>query len=94
MAQNFMIYLRKFLAKRKLMNIEYNKNDKKSIAEVLRSEDAVLIYCWDNKIADDGQDIKKVTASEALDNLGTVKCFAKTHGDMQMNVMPRYFICR
>ena len=29
----------------------------------------------------------KVTASEALDSLDTVKYFAKIHGDKQMNVM-------
>ena len=40
-----------------------------------------------DEIADDEQDVRKVTASEALDSLDAVKCFAKIHGDKQMNVM-------
>ena len=31
--------------------------------------------------------VRKVKASEALDSLDTVKCFAESHGDKQMNVM-------
>ena len=41
----------------------------------------------DDEIADDEQDVRKVTASEALDSLDAVKCFTKIHGDKQMNVM-------
>ena len=40
----------------------------KSIAEVLQSEDTVLINDSDDGITDDEQDVKKVTASEALDS--------------------------
>ena len=59
----------------------------KSIAEVLQSEDAVLINDSGNKIADDEQDVRKMTASEALDSLDAVKCFTEIHGDKQMTVM-------
>ena len=31
--------------------------------------------------------VRKVTASDALDSLDVVKCFAESHGDKQMNVM-------
>ena len=31
--------------------------------------------------------VRMVTASEALDSLDAVKCFAESHGDKQMNVM-------
>ena len=41
----------------------------KSIAEVLQSEDAILINYSDDEIVDDKQDVKKLTASEALDSL-------------------------
>ena len=53
----------------------------------MQSEDTVLINNSDDEIADDEQDVSKVTASEVLDRLGVVKCFAKVHGDKQMNVM-------
>ena len=59
----------------------------KSIAEVLQSEDTVLINDSDDEIADDEQDVRKVTASETLDSLDAVKCFTEIHGDKQMNVM-------
>ena len=59
----------------------------KSIAEVLQSEDTVLINDSDDETADDEQDVRKVKASEALDSLNAVKCFAEIHGDKQMNVM-------
>ena len=38
----------------------------KSIAKVLQSEYIVLIHDLDGEIADDEQDVSKVTASEAL----------------------------
>ena len=56
----------------------------KSIAEVLQLEDTVLINDSYVEIVDDEQDVRKVTASEALD---AVKFFAETHEDKQMNVM-------
>ena len=56
----------------------------KRIAEVLQSEDAVLINDSDDEIVDD---VTNMTASEALDSLDAVKCFAEIHGDKQMNVM-------
>ena len=59
----------------------------KSIAEVLESEDTVLISDLDDEIADDEQDVRKVTASETLDCLVAAKFFAEIHGDNQMNVM-------
>ena len=40
-----------------------------------------LINYLDGKIADDEQEVIKVTASEVLDSLDTVKCFAEIHGD-------------
>ena len=49
----------------------------KSIAELLQSEDTVLINDLDNEISDDEPDIRKVMASEALDRMDPVKCFAK-----------------
>ena len=52
----------------------------KSIAEVLQSEDAVLINDSDNEITDN---VTKVMESETL----AVKCFTEIHGDKQMNVM-------
>ena len=55
-----------------------------SIAEVLQSEDAVLINDLDDEIADN---VTKVTTSETLDSLHAVKCFTEIHGDKQMNVM-------
>ena len=55
-----------------------------SIAEVLQSEDAVLINDSDDEIADN---VTKVTASETLDILDAVKCFTEIHGVKQMNVM-------
>ena len=59
----------------------------KDIAEFLQSEDIVLINGLDDEIADDEQDVRKVTASEAFDSLDAVKCFAESHGHEQMNVM-------
>ena len=59
----------------------------KSIAEVLQSEDTVLINDSDDEIADDEQNVKKVTTSEALDSLNAAKCFAEIHGDKQMNAI-------
>ena len=61
--------------------------EKKNIAEVLQSEDTVLINDLEAEIADHEQDVRKMTASEALDSLNAVKCFAQIHGDKQMNVM-------
>ena len=60
---------------------------KKNIAEVLQSEDTVLINDLVAEIADDEQDVRKMTASEAVDSLDAVKCFAEIHGGKQMNVM-------
>ena len=55
---------------------------------ILQSEDTALINYWDDEIADDDEeDVRKVTASEALDSLVTVNCFDEIHGDKQMNVM-------
>ena len=51
----------------------------------MQSEDTVLISDSDDKIADDEQDVRKVAASEALDSLGDVKCYAKIHEDKQMD---------
>ena len=50
-------------------------------------EDTVLINESDDEIADDEQDVRKVTTSEVLDSLDAVMCFANLHGDKQMNVM-------
>ena len=49
------------------------------MAEVLQSEDTVLIKNSDDEFADDEQNVKKMTASEALNSLGVVKCFAEIH---------------
>ena len=49
----------------------------KSIAEVLQSENTVLSNNSDNKIADDEQDVRKMTASETLDSLYTVSVLLK-----------------
>ena len=55
---------------------------------ILQSEDTALINYWDDEIADDDEeDVRKVTASEALDSLVTVNWFDEIHGDKQMNVM-------
>ena len=35
----------------------------------------------------DKQDVRKVTAFEALDSLDAVKCFAEIRGNKQINVM-------
>ena len=40
-----------------------------------------------DKIADNEQDIRKVTTSEAFDSLDAVKCCDEIQGDMQINVM-------
>ena len=53
----------------------------------MQSEYTVLINDVDDEIANDEQDIRKVTAFEALDSLDAVKCFAEIHGNKQMNVM-------
>ena len=55
---------------------------------ILQSEDTALINYWDKEIADDDEeDVRKVTASEALDSLVTMNRFDEIHGDKQMNVM-------
>ena len=41
----------------------------------------------DDEIANDEKDVRKVTASEALDILDAVKCFAEIYGDKQKDVM-------
>ena len=67
-----------------------NKNaEKKSLAKVLQSKDTVLINDLDDEIINDEQYVRKVTASEVLDSLDAVKCFAEIHRDRdkQMNVM-------
>ena len=93
---NFKSYFRKFLVKPRLMNIStlmqgqlhIQECREKSIAVILQSEDTTLINYWDDEIADDDkEDVRKVTASEALDSVVTVNCFAEIHGDKQMNVM-------
>ena len=38
-----------------------------------------------DEIADDEQDVRKTTASETLDSLYAVKCFAKIYGDKKIN---------
>lgn len=55
----------------------------KSIAVILQSEDTTLINYWDDEIADDDkEDVRKVTASEALDErLDAVKCFVEIRED-------------
>ena len=60
---------------------------KKRTAEDLQSEDSVLINDLDDEVADDEQDVRKVTASEALDSRDILKLFTEIHGDKQMNVM-------
>ena len=55
---------------------------------ILQSEDTALINYCDKEIADDDEkDVRKVTASEALDSLVTMNRFDEIHGDKQMNVM-------
>ena len=49
----------------------------KNIPEVLQSEDTVLINDLEDEIADDEQDVRKVTASETPDSLDAVKCFQR-----------------
>ena len=56
-------------------------------SEMLQLQDTVLISYLDDKIAKDEQDVRKVTASEALDSLDDVRCFTENHGDKQMNLM-------
>ena len=60
---------------------------RKNIVEVLQSEDTVLVNDSDDEIADDEQDVRKVAASETLDSLDAMKCFAEIHGDKQRNVI-------
>ena len=59
----------------------------RNVVEVLQSNDTVLINDSDDKIADDGQDVRRIAASESLDSLDAVECFAEIQGDKQMNVM-------
>ena len=54
--------------------------------EVLQSEDTVSVNGSNDEITNDEQDGRKVTISEALDNLDDVKCFTEIHGDKQMNL--------
>ena len=49
----------------------------KSIAEVLQSENTASVNNSDDKIADDKQDVRKMTASETLDSLYTVSVLLK-----------------
>ena len=61
---------------------------KKNVVEILQSKDTVLINDSDDEIDDDDeQDVRIVTASEALNSLDAAKCFPETHGDKQMNRM-------
>ena len=53
----------------------------------MQSEDTVEINGSDDKIADNEQDVRKMTASKTLDSLDAMRCFAKSHGDKQMDVM-------
>ena len=57
------------------------------MAEVFQSEYTAFISDSDDEIANDEKDVRKVTASEALDILGAVKCFAEIYGDKQQDVM-------
>ena len=59
----------------------------KNIAQAFQSEGAVLINDSDDEIADDEQNVRKVTASETLNSLDAAKCFAEIHRDKQINVM-------
>ena len=43
-------------------------------------------YCFNQWLGLE-QDVRKVTTSEVLDSLDVGMCFAKLHGDKQMNVM-------
>ena len=52
----------------------------------MNAEKKALQRSCDN-IADDEQDIRKVTTSEAFDSLDAVKCCDEIQGDMQINVM-------
>ena len=53
----------------------------------MQSEDTVLINNSSDEIADDEQDVRKMTASETLGSLDVVKCFTEIHGDKHMNVI-------
>ena len=57
---------------------------------------AIIRCCFSQwlgwQIADDKQDVRKVTATEAPDSLDAVKCFAEIHGDKQLNVLPNELI--
>ena len=44
------------------------------------TRNTVLINDSDDTIADDEQDVRKMTASESLDSLNTMKYFAEIHG--------------
>ena len=59
----------------------------KSIVEVWQTKDTILISDSDDTIADDKQDVRKVMASEVLDSLDAVNCFAVILGDKLMNAM-------
>ena len=45
------------------------------------TRNTVLINDSDETIADDEQDVRKMTASESLDGLNTMKYFAEIYGD-------------
>ena len=49
----------------------------KSVADDFQSEDIVLIYDFDHEIANDEQEVRNLTTSEALDSLDTVKYLLK-----------------
>ena len=55
--------------------------------EVWQTKDTILISDSDDTIADDKQDVRKVMASEVLDSLDAVNCFAVILGDKLMNAM-------
>ena len=58
---------------------------RKKYCKVLQSKDIVLTNDSDDEIADDEQDVRKTTASETLDSLYAVNCFAKIYGDKKIN---------
>ena len=54
---------------------------------VLQSADTVLINDSGDEIADDKQEVRKVTASNALESLEIVNCFTEIHGEKQTSTM-------
>ena len=54
---------------------------------VLQSADTVLINDSGDEIADYKQEVRKVTASKALDSLDTVNCFTEIHGEKHTSIM-------